>query len=81
MQELEGVNSKFSLAQWALYIRGGGLAIILRLVEVPDVLLHSRGSAGLPFLGRRFMAGAQVTCVLVPGALVAVRAHLQNTNL
>ena len=42
VKELEGVNGKFSLAQRALHVCRGGLAVLLRLVEVCDVLLDGR---------------------------------------
>ena len=40
MKELEGVNRKLSLAQWALNVSRGGLAVLLRLVKVRDILGH-----------------------------------------
>ena len=81
MKELEGVDRKLSLAQGALHVSGGGLAVLLRLVKVCNVLGHSRSSGRFPLFGRRLMAGAEVAGVLVPSALVAVRAHLKRNMM
>ena len=76
MKELEGVDRKLSLAQGALNVSRGGLAILLRLVKVCNVLGDGRSSGRFPLLRRRLMAGAEVAGVLVPRALVAMGAHL-----
>ena len=76
MEELEGVDRKLSLAQGALNVSGGGLAVLLGLLKVCNIISHSRSSRGFPLFGRRLMACAEVARVLVPRAFVAVRANL-----
>ena len=80
MKELEGVDRKLSLAQWALNVSGGRLAVLLRLLKVCNILGHRRSSRGFPLLGRRLVAGAEVAGVLVSRALVTVRAHLDEAS-
>ena len=71
------MDRKLSLAQGAFNIGGGGFAVLLGLLKVCNILGHSRSSGGFPLFWRWFVAGAEVARVLVPRALVAVRAHLQ----